>query len=257
MQGPITVFDNNAYAGDAKIVDLQPGSERLISYAMDLAVEVAPESTSKPQELVSIKLYKGVLHRTLKHSRSTIYTVKNSGEKAKNILIEYAHDANWTLIAPKEPTEKTRDMYRFAVAAEPGKAASLTVEEERTISEQIGLVNMPDDAVVYYLSVPTINEEVKNALREIVKRKQAIAAVITGRQESERQANVIRQQQDRIRENLKVLPKESDLARTYIKKFTDQEQQVDKLQSAIDASVGEEQKLRRELDEYLMKLDLK
>src|SRR6516164_578771 len=36
MQGPITVFDDSAYAGDAQIQDLPPGSERLISYALDL-----------------------------------------------------------------------------------------------------------------------------------------------------------------------------------------------------------------------------
>jgi len=35
-QGPITVFDGNNYAGDARILDLQPKEERLISYAMDL-----------------------------------------------------------------------------------------------------------------------------------------------------------------------------------------------------------------------------
>ncbi len=47
MQGPITVFDGGAYAGDAKIEDLPPGSERLISYAMDLDTEVAPESKAE------------------------------------------------------------------------------------------------------------------------------------------------------------------------------------------------------------------
>ena len=44
MQGPITVFDGGAYAGDAKIEDLPPGTQRLISYAMDLDTEVAPQS---------------------------------------------------------------------------------------------------------------------------------------------------------------------------------------------------------------------
>src|SRR5262249_13727631 len=32
MQGPLTVFDNNTYAGDARILDLQPSEERLLSY---------------------------------------------------------------------------------------------------------------------------------------------------------------------------------------------------------------------------------
>src|SRR5207302_10339328 len=42
MQGPITVFDGSSYAGDARIEDLQPKEERLISYALDLKVEVEP-----------------------------------------------------------------------------------------------------------------------------------------------------------------------------------------------------------------------
>src|SRR5207244_3366397 len=40
MQGPITVFDSGAYAGDARMEDLAPGQERLISYALDLKTEV-------------------------------------------------------------------------------------------------------------------------------------------------------------------------------------------------------------------------
>ena len=49
MQGPITVFDGGVYAGDAKIEDLPPGSERLISYALDLDTEVAPEARASPR----------------------------------------------------------------------------------------------------------------------------------------------------------------------------------------------------------------
>ena len=58
--------------------------------------------------------------------------MKNSGKKAKKVLIEYARDPNWTLVSPKEPAEKTRDKYRFAVDAKPGEPAKLVVDEERT-----------------------------------------------------------------------------------------------------------------------------
>src|SRR5205823_11407225 len=36
MQGPITVFEGSSYAGDARILDITPKDERLISYAIDL-----------------------------------------------------------------------------------------------------------------------------------------------------------------------------------------------------------------------------
>ena len=42
MQGPITIFEGSSYAGDARILDLQPNEERLISYAIDLGTEVDP-----------------------------------------------------------------------------------------------------------------------------------------------------------------------------------------------------------------------
>jgi hypothetical protein len=256
LQGPITVFDGGAYAGDARIQDLQPGTERLISYAMDLATEVAPESKPSPQKLVSVKITKGVLYRTDKYARGVEYTVKNSGEKAKTVLIEYAHDPNWKLIAPKDPTEKTRDMYRFSVAAEPGKPAKLTVEEEQTISTQLAIVNLDSGTIAIFLSAKEVSDGVKEALREVVRRKQQLSVITAQRAEYERQINVIREQQNRIRENLKVLPADSELARTYIKKFTEQEQQHDTLQGQIDASVKEENKQRQELDEFLIKLDV-
>ena len=59
MQGPITVFDGGVYAGDAKIDDIAPGSQRLLSYALDLDTEVAPESKGQPEQLVSVRLVKG------------------------------------------------------------------------------------------------------------------------------------------------------------------------------------------------------
>ena len=41
-QGPITVFEGSNYAGDSRILDVEPNEERLLSYAVDLGMEVNP-----------------------------------------------------------------------------------------------------------------------------------------------------------------------------------------------------------------------
>src|SRR5208337_5559826 len=64
MQGPITVFENNSYAGDARILDLQPKEERLISYAIDLGVEVEPVVHEAKDRIIQVKIVKGVLQAT-------------------------------------------------------------------------------------------------------------------------------------------------------------------------------------------------
>jgi hypothetical protein len=256
MQGPVTVFDDGAYAGDAQIQDLPPGTERIISYAMDLDTEVAPTSKGQPDELLSVRIAKGTLYATRKYGRTQSYVIKNSGKKTRKVLVEYPLDTAWTLVAPKEPAEKTRDLYRFAVSAEPGKPAALDIHEERTASESVLVTNLPDGMIVYYLNAKVVSDGVKAALRDVVKRKADIAAAVQKRQELERQIAVIDQEQNRIRQNMVQLPKDSDLFRRYVQKFTEQEDGIENLREQVTAALAEETRLRKALDDYLLGMNL-
>ena len=256
MQGPITVFDGGAYAGDARIEDLTPDSERLISYALDLDTEVALDTKAAPQRMTSVKIAKGVLASTLKLQRTRDYTIKNSGDRAKKVLIESPLDVNWTLIEPKEPTEKTRDLYRFAVTAEPGKPATLKLVEEQTVLQELVLSNLTDDAIVLYERSPVVSDAIKKALAEIVKRKQQIQSLNTQRQEQEQSINAITQEQSRIRENMARLDHNNDLYNRYVKKFGEQEDQVEKSRAQIKELDSKIHEAQRSLDEYLLSLDL-
>jgi hypothetical protein len=256
MQGPVTVFDDGTYAGDARIEDLPPGGERLISYALDLDTEVAPESKPKPEQLVKVKIAKGTLITTRKFERSTLYTIKNSGKKDKKILIEYPYDLNWKLLAPKEPEEKTRDMYRFAITAEPGKPAKLTVSEEQTVDEQIALTNVNEDLIAYYQRSSVVTEPVKKALAEVIKRKHEIQAVAVQQQQNQQQIAAITQEQARIRENMTRLEKNTELYNRYVKIFGTQEDDVEKARTAIKELQAKQTELQNSLNEYMLSLEL-
>jgi hypothetical protein len=256
MQGPITVFDGNVYAGDAKIEDLAPGSQRLISYAMDLDTEVAPESKDALEQLVSVRLTKGTLIATNKWARTHDYTVKNSGHKEKKVLIEYPLEPDWKLVAPEKPEEKTRDRYRFAVQAKPGEPAKLHVAEERTDSQKIALSNLDENAIGIYLRAKVISDKVKEALAEIVKRKAELSQTSQKRTQLQQKIQEIGEEQNRIRQNMERLDQGSDLYKRYVKKFSDQEDEVERLRAEIQQTQSQENALHKGLDEYLMGLDL-
>jgi hypothetical protein len=256
MQGPITVFDDGSYAGDAQIQDLPPKSERIVSYAMDLDTEVAPTSTGDPEQLVSVKIFRGTLHATRKYGRKQSYVVKNSGKKEKKVLIEYPLDTNWTLIEPKEATEKTRDQYRFALKAEPGKPVNLEIREERTATQQIYVNNMDDGSIQYYINAKVVSDKVKAGLAEVIKRKQALSLLTAKRAELERQVTVIFEEQNRVRQNMAQLPKDSDLFRRYVTKFNEQEDKVEQLRDQIKTALADEQAGRQALDKFIIELEL-
>ena len=256
MQGPVTVFDDGIYAGDAKLADLPPGAERLVSYAMDLDVEVAPTSRGKPEELLSARLVKGTLFTTRKFARTHSFEVKNSGDESRSLLIEYPRNTSWKLLAPKKPAETTRDLYRFAVEAEPGKPVKLTIEEERVVEQRVAVTNLNDNAIRIYLRARSISDSVKEALQEVVRRKAQLAELAARRGRLTGTIQTIGKEQERIRRNMQQLQRNSDLYNRYVKKFTDQEDQVEQVRAEIETLTNEEVRQRKELDNFLMNLDM-
>ncbi len=255
MQGPITVFDGDTYAGDALIQDIPPGGERLVSYALDLDTEVAPETKNHPEQITSVRIAKGTLIIDRKFTRSQEYVVKNSGKKAKKVLIEYAVEPNWTLVSPKEPAEKTRDKYRFVVDAKPGEPVTLAVREERTEPQMVALTNVDDNTIAFYARSDKVSDKVKAALTNVVKQKQAIETVAQKRSQLEQQIREISEEQARIRENMGKLDHDTDLYKRYVKKFSDQEDEIEKLRPQIKESQERENQLRKALDDFLLGLD--
>jgi len=203
-----------------------------------------------------VRLIKGLLHITNKYERETNYSAKNSSKKAKNLLIEYPHDANWKLIEPKEPAETTRSMYRFAVTAEPGKPAKLRVAEERTVRQQLALTNLDDSTTVFYLNQKVVSPQVKQALEEVVRRKGQIERLARQRQQHEQQIQAITQEQDRIRQNMSQIDRNSDLYKRYIKKFSSQEDDIENMRAQIAALTKQETALRDDLNKYLADLTI-
>ncbi len=256
MQGPVTVFDDGTYAGDAKIADLPPKSERLISYAMDLDTEVAPSDAGGPTQLVAVKLVRGTLFTTRRYQRERNYIVKNGGPKAKKVLIEYPIDTAWTLQQPKEPAEKTRDLYRFAVTAEPGKPATEKVIETRTAEENYLVTNLDDNTIGFYINAKEVSQKIKDALEEIIKKKQQLGRVAGELNELNRQIQVIFAEQERVRQNMTQVPKDSELFRRYLTKFGEQESQVETLRTAVQKKIAERDDAQKKLNDFLQSLEL-
>lgn len=256
MQGPITVFDEGAYAGDSRIEDIPPGSSRLLSYAIDLDTEVAVEARSKPEELLSVRIVKGVLYASRKYRRENHYTVKNSGARERTVLIEQPFDPNWTLVAPTEPAEKTRDLYRFSVLAKPGEPAKLAVAEELTQQQSVALTNIPDQTIVIYLSARVVSERMKEALREVQRRKLELAGLARQKQELERQVATIEQDHARIGQLLTPIDRTSELYQRYLKKLGEQEDELERLRNRIVSLQEDERQKRQALGEYLSRLDV-
>ncbi len=256
MGGPITVFDGGAYAGDALIEDLGQDDERLISYAVDLGVEVVPESGTGSHTQVSLKISRGVLVVVSKQKSEMTYTIKNRAGDERVVLVEHPLRSGWELVEPKEPEEKTRSLYRFKVAVAPDKTEKLTVVEEMQMRETTALTDQNADQIAVYIKTRKMSDKVKAALGRIVEMKSKVAALAEQVATKEARLKEIGEEQDRIRQNMEQLDHDSDLYKKYVEKLTAQEDEFDKIRGEIAALKEQVQKAQAELDDYILKLDV-
>ena len=260
MQGPLTVYDQaggGSYSGDARIEDMAPGTERLVSYAVDLDVEVAARGEGRAEEIVNVRLVKGALFAARKLARAKVFEVKNSGKNAVKVLLEHPLEGGWKLVAPEKPEEKTRDRYRFAVVTEPGQPVTLEVAEEMPIEETQVLTNLDDDTILFYSRAKATSPAVREALAEVVRRKREIEQLVRDKGVREQEIATIDQEQARIRGNMGALDRTSDLFNQYVRKFADQEKRIEILRGEIAGLVATEQEARKGLDDYLLAIDVK
>jgi hypothetical protein len=256
MQGPITVFDGGIYVGDARIEDLPPGQERIISYALDLKTEVVPQGLPEKEEVVAAALRKGTLLVTRKSVEERTYQVTNRDQKQKVVLIEHPLRSDWRLLEPGEPSERTRDVYRFKVPVDPGSGARLHVREEKQLQQTVRLIDSGPETIGFYVQAKQVSPKVKDALQKVIAFRNRVDQTAAQRGRLEQRIKEITQEQGRIRENMARLAPNSELYNRYVSKLDQQESEIDRLRKEIETLTVTEDKQKRELNDYLLALDI-
>jgi hypothetical protein len=255
-QGPITVYEGSTYAGDARILDLQKDERRLLSYAIDLGTEVQAVPHTDNGRITSIKAVKGIIYTTTKVKDSKTYTIANRNDTDRVMLVEHANRTDFRLTSKDKPWETAADVHRFKVTAPAGKTTEYVVSEEKDFGSNVAITNADDQNIRIFINEKVTSEPVKKALEEAVTLRGKMAATQRELQQQERQLNVITQDQDRLRKNIKEMPPEAAAYKRYLKKFDDQETEIERLQKLIKELQDSEHAERKAFENYISNLNV-
>ncbi len=253
-QGPITVFEGSVYAGDTRVLDVQPNEERIVSYAIDLGTEVDPQVGPGTQKITSVKAVKGIVTTVTKVMEEKKYRIVNRSQTDRTLLIEHPNRTNqqFKLVDTDKPMEDTPEVYRFQTPVKAGETKTFTVKEERDISSNVALTNNNDDTIRYFINLseasPALKQKLKDALAikgewDVARRE--LAQILADLQR-------LNADQDRIRKNLRETPKEAEVYTTYLKKLSDQEKEIDTLTAKQKKLMTDEFTAHKKYDDYLI-----
>jgi hypothetical protein len=256
MQGPITVFDAGVYAGDARILDLQPNDERLLTYAVDLGTEVEAKSKNPPAKLTAVRVKKGIAYSTSRLREEKTYRAVNRSQDDKTLVVEHPYRPEFKLATDLKPAERTRDMYRFEVKLPKGQAADLPVIEERDLTQTVLLTNSDDQQIRFFLQQQVLSKAVREALEKAMELRGTLAATQRELEQANRQIAQIEKDQGRLRENLKATPPTASAYKRYLEKLDTQEGELERLQTKRDQLQVQENQSRKTFESYLMALNV-
>jgi hypothetical protein len=255
--GSFSVMEEQTFAGEGVFDPIRPGEKRLVSYALDLALNASSKNANEAQRVTRVHISQGVMTQESEVRERKTYTFRNEDSSPRTVLVEHPVRTGYTLRSETKPEETTADWMRFRLRVEPKQTAALVVEESRPIAATYQLTNVNAQQVALFVRQQSINKAVEDALRRILAQKDVVAELDGRKDAREEEMKKIFDDQQRLRENMKALKGSSEeklLVQRYTQQLNDQEtrleklgKEIEQLQKEMDAAQGVVDQMIREL----------
>ena len=255
--GSFTVIDTNAFAGEGLTETINPGESRLLSYALDLGVEVTTNRKSDRQRVERVEIHRGVLRMHRKVVEKKTYTIRNNSQKARTVVVEHPVRNGWELVETAKPTESSSSYHRFKLAVEPKTTTELAVKEENPQQTTYALTNITPEQIALWVRQRSIDREIEQALARIVAKKNEINELNKKIAALEAEQTEIFRDQERVRENLRRMgrtPEEANLRQRYIRQLEQQENRLAALRTQRAQLQSARAAAQKQLDQMLQNL---
>ena len=257
--GAITVIEGNQYAGEALVETMKTGDSRPVSFAVDLGTRVSSVFDSRQNQVFSVKVRRGTVFTLGKNIQVKTYTVRNTGQRPKTLVVEHPVRKGWKLAKGLKPTETTSRHYRFRLRLPAGETAKLQVEEEQEISRSITLTNMTPELLATYVRNKALSPEAQKQLEQLFALKEQVVVAKREAAEQKEAIDELFRDQQRLRQNinnLRRVPGQQQQVQTYAAKLGGQEKQLEAMHEALRAARSRLKQLQRLLDRLLNTMEI-
>lgn len=256
MPGPIAVFDGQAYAGDAQIGHVSRSDERLLAYAVDLDVDARVENDGS-STVQRLRIVRGLLEQqTIDRNQAEYFFESNDQFRDRTVIVEHPKLGGWELVDTPKPEEIAGELYRFEVGFGAGEKGRLKVTQERTRTDSIALLNFDAGTLMRYNRDGKVSDQVVAAFREAQRLLGLVNDSHRALAELETERGEIGQDQDRIRQNMGSIDRNSELYARYMQKLGEQETRLEQIVQSIATTTAERDARQEALDAYVAGLDV-
>jgi len=255
--GSFSVLEEETFAGEGIFEPVRPGEKRLVSYAIDLAVNLSAKQQSEQSAVTRVSIAKGIMTQQSELREKKVYTARNEDTSPRTIIIEHPVRPGFELRSSLQPIETTAGWMRFRVPVAAKETTALALEEVRPLQSTFTVSDLDSPGILAFAASKSIDRTIEEALRAVLAQKDVIDELESQDTEREEEMDKIFNDQERLRENMKALKgtvEEKALTQRYTQQLNQQETRLEQLRKErkeLDAKKGAE---RSKLDKLVASL---
>lgn len=257
-RGPITVIEEDSYAGEAILPFSRPNAEITLAISVDLGVTVREERNSQ-REIFRIQLRNDALLFHEYITTRTRYDVSNDNGEALALLIEHPRVQGSVPFDMPDPDETTDNFYRWRVEvpAGPSSTATFTVQERQEVQRYEQINNLTHESLNQYLRNQWLDQALAGDLGQLLDIYREMQQVAQRRAQLDQEQQRLRAVQEQQRLNLGPLKEsgeEAKLRARYVRQLNEAEDAIAKIEQERQQLVRREEELRNRANELLVQL---
>ncbi len=257
--GPITVLDKGSYVGEAMLDTLKPTEQRLIGYAVELAVKVLDNIESFDERVSRVVIRGGTLKAHYANVRQTTYTFSSKADKDQTLYLDHPREGSkWTLLDNLKPHEITENFWRFKLTVTSNGVTKFVVRQQQPTQSSFSLSDFNDKQLVIWIEAKYLDAKSIEVLRQALTLRQEIADLETQLANIASEQQKITADQKRIRENLSALAdrtSDKELRERYLRTLSQQEDRLEKLEAETQQRQKDRDTNRVRLNNVLARLE--
>ncbi len=258
--GAATIYEasdsGNQFVGDAQLSVLPAKDKRYVSYALDQKMSITQRSEqSNTLKRHSIKGANLLTDRV--NTLDRIFTLKSSHAEPRDVVVEVGQQGGaWKLEPSSEFTViGTVDrQYRINLSAQPQTTRLVTVRQSNSDQAVQALANFSIDFLRTIALDPQLDNAAKPTLAAVIGLMDARDTANVQRTAIDEQIRLGRENQNRIRENLKSVPVKSDPHNRYMSELNKADADDAAQQDELAKIMRKQQASQAALRDYLAAL---
>jgi hypothetical protein len=261
--GPPDTSSDVSFAGDARLSGLPAGESRLLAFAEDLRTTAERNNSTLPDSLLHVTVADGVLHEMLRQRVVGTVVLTGPAREPRRVLVEFTKlwGTQTSLDAGNLPgIEETASAWRVPISLKPGEVRHLSVNIDRQITSETTLLpdngDFADNVIVQVLADGALDPAARDKFQSLADLRRAEWARRTAVQHLKDQQDAATADEERLRNNLRVVEGPGDLHTKLLAALDEDETKLAALRAAIATAQAEVDQAHAALADAVAKLKI-